>query len=147
MERLPLIICIGPVEEAVLYENELVAGLVDFTLDASSVVKTSYTVINCFPRPSGHSIQDKAKANEAFPLRIYVGDDINEIRVSLHGKPVGFIRGAQVKLSTTQKRMVRITSYTPLPKEAEAALLDLGVEIIVEPPDETAQAGGQDAHL
>lgn len=150
MERLPLTIYIGPAEDCVLFENEIVAGLVEFALDVNvdtPTVRTSHTVLNCFPRPSGHRMQDKAKADRSFPLHIYAGDTAASILVSLHGRPLGRLRDIQVKLSTTQKRLVRITSYTPLPDEAEAALLDLGVEIIVEPPDTAPTAGGSDAHV
>ena len=146
MERLPLTVCIGAEEEAVLYENEIVAGLVDFKLDAHQIVKTHYVVVNCFPRPSGQRIQP-AKLNADYPLRIHVGDDVNQVLVSLHGKPIGSLRDIQVKLSTTQKRIVRLTSYNPLPEELEVALLDLGVEVIVQPPDSEQSAGAPDAHL
>jgi hypothetical protein len=143
MERLPLHIILGPDEELVLVNGEIVAGVTDFELDASTHVKTTFTCVNCFPRPSGHRVGEPGK----YPLHIYVGDDVNEIVVSLNGKPVGMLREIQVKLSTTQKRIVRITSYVPLPEELEVALLDLGVEIIVQPPDTEESAGGQDAHL
>ena len=139
MEQLPLCIYVGPVEEAVLYANELVAGLVEFQLKADAdnpTIRTSYEVVNCFPRPSGHGVQDRAGADEAFPLRIYVGDDVNTISVSFKGRPFSALSGIYVKLSTTQKRIIRITSYNPFPEELEIALLDLGVELIVEPSKE-----------
>lgn len=146
MERLPLNILLGSDEEAVLFNNEIVAGLTSFELDAAKVVKTSYVCVNCFPRPSGHRIE-RAKMDSTYPLHIYVGDNVNEMLVSLNGKPIGALREIQVKLSTTQKRLVRLTSYVPLPEDLEVALLDLGVEIIVQPPDTEESAGGQDAHL
>lgn len=146
MERLPLNILVGPDEEAVLFNNEIIAGLTSFELTAADVVRTSYVCVNCFPRPSGHRIE-RAKMDNTYPLHIYVGDDVNEILVSYAGKPIGMLRDVQVKLSTTQKRLVRLTSYVPLPEELEVALLDLGVEIIVQPPDTEESAGGSDAHL
>lgn len=147
MERLPLEICVGPVEEAVLYERELVAGLTEFELDASNFIKTRFTCVNCFPRRSGHGVQDHALMTKAYPLRIYVGDDVNQIRISLNGRPIGRIRNIQVKLSTTAKRVIRLTSDISLPEEAERALLDLGVEIIVQPPAIKQSTGDSDAHL
>jgi hypothetical protein len=141
MERLPLNILLGPDKEVVLINGEVIAGLTDFELSARERIETRYVCVNCFPRPSGHRVPEPGK----YPLHIYVGDNVNDVLVSHVGKPIGMLRDIQVKLSTTQKRIVRLTSYTPLPEDLEVALLDLGVEVIVEPPD--LSAGGEDAHL
>lgn len=144
MERLPLTILIGPTEEAILWEGEIIAGLTDFELDASNLVRATYTVRgNCFPRPSGH----KVRSHNEYPLRIHVGDDVNEVVTAHKGRPFGFLRSVYVALKATQKRIVRITSYVPLPDDLNTALLDLGVEVIVQPPDDTQSAGGPDARL
>jgi hypothetical protein len=146
MEQLPLTILIGPVEEAVLFENEVIAGLTDFELDASKFVRTTFSCCNCFPRRSGHRAPNQEKGIEAYPLRIYVGDDVNEISVNFQGKPISHLGPLYIALGATRKRIVRITSYVPLPDELNTALLDLGVEVIVQPPD-VPTAGGTDARL
>jgi hypothetical protein len=143
MEQLPLHVILGPDEELVLFNGEIVAGVTHFELNAHTHVETTFKCVNCFPRPSGHRVKEPGK----YPLHLYVGDNVNEVVVSLDGKPIGMLREIQVKLSTTQKRIVRLTSYVPLPEELEVALLDLGVEIIVQPPDTEESAGGSDAHL
>lgn len=143
MERLPLNILLGPDEEAVLINGEIIANLTEFELTARDKVETRYVCVNCFPRPSGHRVKEAA----SYPLHIYVGDNVNEIVVGYNGKSIGMLRDIQVKLSVAQKRIVRLTSYVPFPDDLGAALLDLGVEIIVEPPDTKESAGGADAHL
>jgi hypothetical protein len=143
MERLPLQVLIGPGEEAVSYEDEFIAGLTDFELDANTHVHTVFSCANCFPRRSGHRIPSISKE---YPLRIYVGDDVNEIVVSYDGMQLSHLGPLYVVLGATRKRIVRITSYVPLPDYLNTALLDLGVEVIVQPPD-VPTAGDADARL
>ena len=143
MERLPLSILIGPVEEAILFENEIVAGLTDFELDTSKHVRTTFSCCNCFPRRSGHGI----RSHSEYPLRIHVGDNVNEIVVAYEGKQLSLLGPLYIALGATRKRIVRITSYVPFPDELNTALLDLGVEVIVQPPDDPQSAGGLDASL
>ena len=143
MERLPLSILISPVEEVVLFENEIVAGLTDFELDTTKHVRTTLSCANCFPRRSGHSVHSHSE----YPLRIHIGDDVNEIVVAYDGKQLSHLGPLYIALGTTRKRIVRITSYVPLPDKLNTALLDLGVEVIVQPPDDTQSAGDLDASL
>jgi hypothetical protein len=143
MERLPLSVLIGSEEEAVLYNDEVVAGLTAFMLTTDQVIKTSFTCVNCFPRPSGHRIRDIGK----YPLRIRAGDDVNNVMLTYKGRPISALRELLVVLNAEAKRTIRVTTYTPIPEPAHTALLDLGVEVIVQPPDDTQAAGGEDAHL
>jgi hypothetical protein len=139
MEHLPLTILIGPESEFVLIDGEVIAGLIEFKLKASSGerIKTHYTCINCFPRPSGQRVPPQ----NDYQLRIYAGDHSDDTLVSYAGRPIGKLRSVEVKLSATQKRSVHLTAHELLPNELGIALLDLGVEIITETPDtkETAK--------
>jgi hypothetical protein len=144
MERLPLTILLGLTEEVVLWEGDVIAGLTDFTLDADMLVRATYTVRgNCFPRRSGNRIREPGK----FPLHIHVGDDVNEIVIAYEGRPFGLLRNLYVALKATEKRILRITTYALLPDELNTALLDLGTEVIVQPPDDPPSTGGVDASL
>ena len=146
MERLPLHILVGPAEEAVLYEGQLVAGLKRFELyTREDVVQTTFECTNCFPRPSGHRLQQDAR--EEFPLRLYVGDRRDEILVSYDGTAIGHVREIYTALSTQSKRVMRITFAKPLPDDLHTALLDLGVEVVVQSPDADSALGDVDAHL
>lgn len=131
MEHLPLTVLIGPQQELVTWEGEVVAGLTAFKLDGRQVLRTSYSCANCFPRPSGHRVQDI----DRFPLRIYADDDVNHIRVSYEGRPISNLGEVYIELDVDQKRIVRLLSYVPFPEDLNTALLDLGVEVIVQPPD------------
>ena len=141
MERLPLSILIGPEDEAVVYGRELIAGLTRFVLDTSTCVLTTFQCANCFPRSSGHR-----PLLDDYPLRIYVGDNVNEIIVSYKGSRLSHLGTLYIALNAKSKRLIRITSYRPFPDELNTALLDLNVEIIVQSPNEQAD-GDPDARL
>lgn len=147
MDALPLTVLIGPEDELVVWEGEALAGLHRFILDtmdstgSEMPLRTVFTCSGCFPRKSGQRVTNLIK----YPLRIYADDDLQHLRVSYGGRPISHLGGLYISLSATQKRIVRITSYIPFPEDLRVALLDLGVEIIVEPPDQSA--GAIDASL
>lgn len=135
MARLPLAIHVSPDEELVTFNGEIIAHLTSFELDLKSHVQTTFRCVGCFPRLSGRRIQEPTQ----HLLRIYVGDDVNDTLVTCKGRPVSLLRDIQIRLSATQKRIIRFTSYIPFPEELKVMLLDLGVELIVAPPgDENA---------
>lgn len=144
MEQLPLTILIDATDEAVLFENDLIAGLIDFELDTSEpkCVKTTFVCTNCFPRRSGHRVSQHDK----YPLRIHVGNDPQQVLLTYAGRPISHFRNLYLMLSATRKRIIRITACKPLPKGLNTALLDLGVEIIVQSAD-MPTAGDIDACL
>jgi hypothetical protein len=143
MEALPLSVLIGPKEELVLFNDEIVAGLTFFELDASDRIRTTFTCTNCFPRPSGHRVREIGK----YPLRIRTGDDIDHAMVTYVGRPISGVRKVFVCLNAAVKRTVRVTTYTKLPDKLNTALLDLGVEVIVQSPDADQALGDVDANL
>jgi hypothetical protein len=143
MANYPLNVLLGPSEELVLIDGEIVAGLTEFELHTRNLtIETRYVCVNCFPRPSGHRVPELGK----YPLRIYAGDTTNDFLVTHGGRPLGALRAVHIKLSTTKKRIVQFTLGTPLPKELDTALLDLGVELIVTSADALA-TGVEDANL
>lgn len=128
-------VLIGPNNEIIAYNNDVIAGLVEFTLDTDPHIKTVYSCANVFPRPSGHRV--KAGAVDEYPLHIYAGDEPNAVLVGVKGKLYGVVlRRIQVHLHATKKRIIRLTTYLPLPEDSKLILLDLGVELIVEPQEE-----------
>lgn len=141
MEPLPLSVLLGNAKEVILFKNGIVAGLLHFELDLTEYVKTSFVCSNCFPRPSGHIVHKL----EDFPLRIDVGDDRDQTTLTYKGKRLGSITNMYIVLSATDKRIIRLTASRELPDELNTALLDLGVEIIVQYPDTTME--NTDAHL
>ena len=147
MPTLPLTILIGPEndEEVVLYEGEVIARVTAFTLDTGPILTTHFTCANCFPRKSGHS---PPKPLSSYPLRIYADDDIKNLHISYLGRPIGHLSNVHVHLSATAKRIIRFTSYNPLPEELRQALLDLGVELIVQPlPPTPEDEETENAHV
>lgn len=145
--HLPLIVLIGPEsdDELVLYEGEIVARVSSFTLLADQILHTHFScAASCFPRKSGHR---PTKALSAYPLRIYANDSVNEMITSYRGRPIGLFSRVHIKLSATEKRIVQFTSYNPLPEELRQALLDLGVELIVQPSLTPTTEETEDAHV
>lgn len=141
MGTLPLQVFIGPQNEIIAYNNEIVAGLTEFELDTDPHIQTTYKCANVFPRQSGHRVMPGQ--NDNYPLRIYAGDNVDELLVGVQDKLFGVvIRHLHIKLSATEKRLVRLTTHLPLPDVSKLILLDLGVELIVEPPE-----GDMNAHL
>jgi hypothetical protein len=146
MERLPLHVLIGPAEEAVLYENEVIAGLTYFHLHIrEQLIQTTFKCKNCFPRRSGQRLPSNAK--EEFPLCFYIGDNANDTLLGYDGTLLGHLREIYIILSTASQRVVRLTFQQPLPDDLNTALLDLGVEVIVQSPDADSALGDVDAHL
>lgn len=134
----PLRIHVGPKQELLLFNNQPLGGLTSFELDfkPGNVVYSKYECAGCFPFLLTEA-PERSLSNKDFPLRIYVGPHSDEtfteqgLNVWFYGRPLP-VQAAQLRLHTQEKRIIRLTLTTELPQEVLEALLDLGVEVIVD---------------
>jgi len=134
----PLRIHVGPEQELLLFNNQPLGGLVSFELDfkPDAVVYSKYECAGCFPFLLTEA-PERSLSNQDFPLRIYVGPHSDEtfteqvLNVWFYGRPLP-VQAAQLRLHAKEKRIIRLSMTAELPKEVLEALLDLGVEVIVD---------------
>lgn len=134
----PLRIHVGPELELLLFNNQPIGGLTHFELDFQSAqaIHTQYACAGCFPFLLAEA-PERSLSNAEFPLRIYVGPPSDEtftdqhLNVWFYGRPLP-VRQILVQLHADAKRIIRMYLDTALPSEVLSALLDLGVEVIVD---------------
>lgn len=134
----PLRIHVGPELELILFNNKLIGGLIAFELACApeNVVHTKYDCAGCFPFLLPEA-PERSLSNQDFPLRIYVGPHSDEdftqqlLNVWFYGRPLP-VQSLYLRLHGQEKRIIRLTLTTELPQDVFNALLDLGVEVIVE---------------
>ena len=134
----PLRIHVGPELELLLFNNQPLGGLISFELDFKprNVIYSKYECAGCFPYLLTEA-PERSLSNKDFPLRIYVGPHSDEkfteqiLNVWFYGKPLP-VHAAQLRLHAQEKRIIRLTLTAELPQEVLNALLDLGVEVIVD---------------
>lgn len=133
----PLRIHVGPEEELLLFNNQPLGGLISFELDfkQESVVHSKYECAGCFPYLLT-AAPERSLSNTAFPLRIYVGPRSDEsftqqeLNVWFLGRPLPVYQ-LFVQLHAEQKRIIRMYLTQQLPQEVLDALLNLGVEVVI----------------
>lgn len=134
----PLRIHVGTEQELLLFNNQPLGGLIAFELDfkPGNVVYSKYECAGCFPYLLTEA-PERSLSNKDFPLRIYVGPHSDEkfteqtLNVWFYGRPLP-VHAARLRLHAQEKRIIRLTLTTELPQEVLNALLDLGVEVIVD---------------
>ncbi len=134
----PLRIHVGPDVELLLFNNQPIGALQCFELDfkPGNAVRSTYECVGCFPYLLTEA-PERSLSNKEFPLRIYVGprSDENflqqELSVWFHSRPLP-VQQAFLRLHGQEKRIIRLTLTSELPQEVLNALLDLGVEVIVD---------------
>lgn len=124
--------------DLVLLNGCPLSTLRSFKLHAKTgeILKTEYGVAGVFPAQT--DAPDDALSNQAYPLRISASDDADELRVIYKNRPIGMLKEVFVYLhiqepTGTIKRQIRLVAHEML-DELRDELLDLGVEIIIEPP-------------
>jgi hypothetical protein len=127
MDNLDLILLNGLRLEQ-LTEFELHAGV-------DQPLVTYYGVIGAFPNKQSDA-PENTMSNKAYPLRISVGANADDVLVIYMSRPIGLLKEIYVRLFMHEgkpKRILRLTTYK-MPDELRDALLNLGVEVIIEPP-------------
>jgi len=133
----PLRIHVGPENELILFNNQPIGALTCFELDYNpdEIVRSTYECVGCFPYLLAEA-PERSLSNKDFPLRIYVGPHSDAkfteqvLNVWFYGRPLA-VQRAFLRLHCDEKRIIRLTLTTELPQEVLDALLDLGVEVIV----------------
>lgn len=125
--------------DLVLLNGLLLARLTEFELHAGvdQPLITYYGLVGAFPNRQ-EPAPDDALSNQAYPLRISVGETADDVIVIYQNRPIGLLKDIYVRLfihetSGEPKRIVRLTAYK-MPDELRDVLLDHGVEVIIEPP-------------
>jgi hypothetical protein len=139
---LPLRIHIGKDKPPlILFNNQLLGRLSQFQLHAvagDNVINTMYLVTGCYP--DWETPPDNAMSNQAYPLRMAFGHTSAEAHITYAGRPIGRINQILLQFTANpdMKPVIRMTIFDhPEYKELLQELLDLNVEVIVEPTPES----------
>ena len=118
----------------ILLNNQLLGRLSRFQLYAEvekALITTHYEVQGCFP--NWDPPPDDGMSNASYPLRMSFSHECAQALVTFQGRPIGHLQGVTLDLTPDVKPVIRLFCIkNKLPEEVAKALVDLGVELVID---------------
>jgi hypothetical protein len=130
---LPLGISVGKTNILVLWNGAEVNNLQMFDLcinNNKGPITPTYKTLG--PLPTTGAAPSDALSNSVYPLRMHLGSF--DAMLTFQSRPFGGIKLIQLHLETEKKPIIRFEFATAPPEELVIALVDLGVEVVIEEP-------------
>jgi hypothetical protein len=130
----------------ILFNNRQLGRLTEFKLHAdanTNIVQTTFDVFGCYP--DWEDPPEDGMSNQSYPLRMAFGHTTDKGCITYLGRPIGCVKEVLLHFEASgdrpqfcKKPTIRLTIYDREGhKELIDALVDLGLEIVVEPSPAT----------